>query len=279
MSKTITAGMNTHLQGDTTLAYCWLVTRRDGTIYGFTNHDQLITYLGQDYEPFSGFSRSATRSAAGLGVNTMDVDGAFSSDGITEADLNAGLWDFATIRAFAINWADLTLGEIKAVKGKLGQVKSGRLAFTVELRSLIQELQQSVGRIYGVLCDAVVGDSRCKVNLALFTVTGAITARTSDRVFTDTARVEATGYFSFGVITFTSGLNNGVSMEVKTSTNVGLISLQLPMPFTVAVGDTYSMSAGCDLSIATCGTKFNNVVNHRGFPYIQGQDQLLSGGL
>ena len=50
------------------------------------------------------------------------------------------------------------------------------------------------------------------------------------RIFTDTARVEADGYFDGGLITMTSGASAGQSMEVK-SYAVGTITLQLPLPF------------------------------------------------
>lgn len=82
------------------------------------------------------------------------------------------------------------------------------------------------------------------------------------------------GWFDYGVITFTSGLNAGLSMEVKSYT-VGQIVLWLPMPFVIAVGDAYTMVAGCDKTIDTCNTKFGNVVNFRGEPYLPGVDRLV----
>jgi hypothetical protein len=73
-------------------------------------------------------------------------------------------------------------------------VKTGRVHFTAELRGMTQKLQQSVGRVYAPACDADLGDTRCGVTLASFTVTGAVTTATSARVFTDTARVEAAAF-------------------------------------------------------------------------------------
>jgi uncharacterized phage protein (TIGR02218 family) len=43
----------------------------------------------------------------------------------------------------------------------------------------------------------------------------------------------------------------------------------------IAVGDAFSIRAGCDKRIETCGSKFANVVNFRGFPHIAGQDAVL----
>jgi len=85
------------------------------------------------------------------------------------------------------------------------------------------------------------------------------------------------GYFDGGLITFTSGLNDGFSQEVKSYVP-GQITLHLPMPYAIAAGDTYSMVAGCDKSLATCRDRFSNVVNFRGEPYLPGIDRVLQTG-
>jgi hypothetical protein len=85
------------------------------------------------------------------------------------------------------------------------------------------------------------------------------------------------GYFDYGLITFTSGLNNGLSMEIKSYVP-GQLTLYLPMPYQPAIGDTYSLKAGCDKAFATCKTKFTNVVNFRGEPYLPGIDKLVQVG-
>jgi hypothetical protein len=85
------------------------------------------------------------------------------------------------------------------------------------------------------------------------------------------------GYFDFGLITFTTGLNAGLSMEVRNYTP-GQWTLALPMPYTVAPGDEYSMRAGCDKSFFTCKNRFNNVINFRGEPYLPGIDKIMQIG-
>jgi len=75
----------------------------------------------------------------------------------------------------------------------------------------------------------------------------------------------ASGYFDHGKVTFTSGENSGLSMEVKAYAP-GVISLMLPMPFEIVAGDTYAATAGCNRAFETCQQRFNNVVNFRGFP-------------
>jgi uncharacterized phage protein (TIGR02218 family) len=66
-------------------------------------------------------------------------------------------------------------------------------------------------------------------------------------------------------------------MEVKSSTSVGVITLQQAMPSGTTIGDTYSLSAGCNKLLTTCRDKFNNVVNFRGFPHVPGSDKVIAG--
>jgi hypothetical protein len=82
------------------------------------------------------------------------------------------------------------------------------------------------------------------------------------------------GYFAYGKVTFTSGANAGFSMDVK-SFAPGVVTLAMTLPYPLTVGDTYSISAGCDRLFGTCKDRYNNVPNFRGEPYIPGQDTVL----
>ena len=43
----------------------------------------------------------------------------------------------------------------------------------------------------------------------------------------------------------------------------------------ITAGDGFVILAGCDKRIETCGAKFANTANFRGFPHIPGQDAVL----
>jgi len=45
---------------------------------------------------------------------------------------------------------------------------------------------------------------------------------------------------------------------------------------TIAVGDGFTVTPGCDRSFATCKAKFANAVNFRGHPYMIGDDAALA---
>lgn len=278
MSKTISANLKTHLQGEVlTVCTLWKVIRTDAAVYGFTDNSRDVTYNGVTYLAGTGHTPSSISTTVGTNVDNLEVQALLDSNSITAADLEAGLWDFAVIEIMLVNYNSLADGHMTLRKGWIGSVRAGRSAFSAELRGMMQPLQQVIGRIYAPACDATLGDTRCAVVIASYTVTGSVTTATSARVFTDTTRAEADGYFDGGVITWTGGLNSGYEMEVKTSTAAGVITLQQGMPFATVIGDTYSLKAGCDKTLATCKTKFNNVVNFRGFPHVPGSDRLMSG--
>lgn len=112
--------------------------------------------------------------------------------------------------------------------------------------------------------------------IALTTLTGTITGVTSKRVFADSGRTEATGWFLGGLLTWLTGNNAGLSMEVKQFTNAGgAFELVFPMRNTIQVGDTYSVYPGCDKTLETCRDKFDNVINYRGEPFVP-QEQSVA---
>lgn len=277
MKASVSAALTAHLAQDvTTLAHLWKVIRRDGEIFGFTDHDEPITYLGLTYQASSGFMPGAVATANGLSVDDLSLEGVLSSLAITANDLMAGLWDSAEVWLYRVNYKSLSDGAIIVRRGWTGEVKGGKVSFVAELRGMTQRLAQQIGQNYSPSCRASFCDARCTLTLDDYKVSGTVTSVTNRRIFSDSARLEADGTFNFGLITFTSGENAGLSMEVK---NFGssIIECELALPFDVAIGDAYDLWQGCDKRLSTCRDTYNNVVNFRGEPYIPIADALVSG--
>ncbi len=164
--KTLPDGMQAHLDsGATTLCWCWKLTRRDGAIYGFTDHDTDVVFDGVTYSADSGFTATELQSSLGLSVDNVDVDGALSADFITEEDISAGLYDGAGVEVWRVNWMDLDQRVLMRA-GNLGEITRGDTYFSAEVRGLAAELQQKQGRVYQAGCDAVLGDERCGVDIS-----------------------------------------------------------------------------------------------------------------
>lgn len=281
MTISISTALKDHLALETsTIAYCIKITREDGQIFGYTSHDQDITYNTVLYKSKGGFSPSTVESKADASVPNLEIIGVLSSDSISETDLKQGLFDNAAFEAFILNYSDLTQGSMVLRKGWFGEVTLRQGQFTTELRGLASKLQTKVGELYTPACSVRrLGDSRCKVNTTPFRFSLTVTGVVSDREFSHTINVQAADYFKYGILKWTNGNNDDLEMEIKEYTvsgGTGTFFLQLPMPKAVQVGDTFQATRGCDRTFATCQSVFNNAVNFRGFPHIPGIDKMMS---
>ena len=248
--------------------------------FGFTDHDRTLSFDGTEFEPESGLTASEVRSSSDLSVDAQDAQGVLSSDRITETDILDGRWDNAAIEVWRVNWAN-PAQRVLLRRGAIGQIRRGRLAFVAEVRSLAHILGQTVGRTFQASCDAALGDERCGVNLEApaFKGSGAVIDVLRDRAFTASGLGPfAAGWFAFGLVEWSSGANAGRRVEVLSHDlvdGVAILTLLEAPVRAIAGTDTFTIRAGCDKRITTCGTKFTNVANFRGFPNIPGQDAVL----
>jgi hypothetical protein len=163
--KSVGTALKAHLAGTvTTLAICWRIVRHDGNVYAFTSFDQDLTISGVTYKSTIGFSRSNIATGSTGQVDNLEVVGVFDTGGIVEQDLKNGLFDYASIYLFAVNWADLTQGIVRLRRGWLGEcTRSPSGGFLAELRGMTQALVQEFGNIWLPLCRADLGDSQCRI--------------------------------------------------------------------------------------------------------------------
>ncbi len=275
--KSLPSGLQTHLDsGTTTLSWCWKITRTDGVIFGFTDHDLPLTFTGTTFEPESGFAPSEIRSAQDFSVDAQDVEGALSSDRITETDILDGRWDNAAVEVWRVNWASPDQ-RLLMRRGNFGEIRRGRTSFVAEVRSLAHWLNQTVGRTYQYYCDVDLGDARCGVNLAspLYSASGTVASTTGDRSFAATALgAFANDTFALGVVTWTTGANAGRKAEVAAFAS-GAITLFEASVRPIYPGDGFVVTAGCDKQFPTCRNKFANGLNFRGFPHMPGEEAVL----
>jgi uncharacterized phage protein (TIGR02218 family) len=278
--KTLPTGLQAHLtSGATTLCWCWRLTRRDGVKLGFTDHDRDLVFDGTTFEAAAGFTASEIKDSVGLNVDNLEVTAAVTSQRLAEKDLAAGIYDDAKVEIFRVNWQSVAQ-RVLMRSGSLGEVKRTGFAFAAEVRGLAHYLQQPKGRVFQYSCDADLGNSRCGVNLttAANSGTGTIVSVGNTRRFTVSGLAAfASGWFSRGLLTFTSGAALGQKIEIKSHAIVVadvVIELWQPAVAPLLAGQTFFVTAGCDKTIETCRDKFSNALNFRGFPHMPGNDFL-----
>lgn len=165
MSKTVPPLLQAHLQGEvTTLATIWQITRTDGVIRRLTDHDQDLVVDGETYIATYGYTRTAISNSEGLQPDDLDLQLLIDNSLISEVDVKTGAYNGAELRISAVNWAAPEQGTMALKRGYFGEVfYSDQGRASVEFRSLLARLQQTVLEKTSPLCRAELGDARCTV--------------------------------------------------------------------------------------------------------------------
>lgn len=149
------------------LCHVWVLRRVDGTELGFTDHDRDLIVDGVTCRAASGWTAGAADSAVGFSAGSAAVAGGLDDAAITEADVEAGRYDGATVSLWRVDWSGGDPG-VRLWTATLARIRRDGDAFTAELEGPLAKLERVVGRTYGPECDAVLGDGRCGVDLAAF---------------------------------------------------------------------------------------------------------------
>lgn len=160
------------------------------------------------------------------------------------------------------------VGTLLIFRGPIGTVDVNTHAAVISATDWKSRLSRMMPRnTYQAGCRHNLFDARCGLSAAGFTGTGAAGAGTTRGALAAVVAAPAgSATYTLGTLTMTSGLNAGFSRLVANWSG-GVFALLSPFPYDIAPGDTFSVTAGCDKSTATC-TAFANLVNFGGEPFI-----------
>ena len=272
--------LSEHLaRGVTTVCRCWDVVRADGRAFGFTDHDRDLAFEGLIYRAGTGLTARAFAQATGLSVDNSEAMGALSDAAVSEADIAAGRFDGARLRAWVVNWADVAERELRFA-GSFGEVTRRGSAFEVELRGLAEALNQPQGRVFQAGCDAVLGDARCGVDLGApgYAVEVAVAEIEGNRILTWPSLPRPDRWHERGRLRVLDGAAEGLTGMIRAdrAATARRVELWQALGAELAPGDRVRLEAGCDKRAETCRAKFGNLVSFRGFPHIPGEDWQMS---
>jgi len=280
---TINKNVEQHIYSSRThrLCTCWRITRKDGIIFRFTDHNSKIIFGVETFTPIGGFNATAREKEDSLNGQNVEFSGMISSASITAENLREGKYRGAIIEELLVDWMYPWVGAIRTTKYFVRKTKFNKEFWEAEIEGLTYLLGFSVGDIFKGGCRYELGDAGCKFDLPTLKIIGVSVDSVVDRVNFTASHTgfagKALGYFAFGLIKWTSGVNNTLFSEVRTSTaavgNVITFSLLLRTTFDISVSGTFEITPGCDKLLATCLSKFANVINFGGFPFISGLDK------
>ena len=292
--------------GQWLLAELYDIALTNGQVYHFTNFQTPIT--ASVYSPAAGPFTWQTGLTIKRGTVTQSVGSKGGNMSITVSPqldspnapvlingypflqaCRLGFLDGATLQMNKLFMSppapgtqlDTSPGATGWFKGECQQVQAGRLSAKITVNDYLSMLgQQYMPRqLFGAACFHQVYDAGCGLLKANFTVSGSVTSATDGAHF-DTNLTKADDYFDLGVITFTSGANDGLTANVATYKNAsGALVLRYPFPKTPAVGDTFTIYPGCDLQQSTCTNKFSNGGRFSGQPYTPTAETVIDGGV
>ncbi len=253
-------------------AFCWRLERRDGVAIGLTSHDRDLMVEGFPYRATPGLVPSAIRRGIGLDVESMDLQGALTSDAIREDDLRAGRWDGAALWLHLTEWTDPGALWQELARGELGTVEQQGESFTVELRGPHAVLGRTVAPETSPGCRARLGDAACRTDLAPRRRVVAI-AEMNDEAASISGGGLVAGHYMFGSLRWLEGGNCGLTQAIVAN-DAGSVTLSDLPAYAVTAGTRALIVEGCDKRIATCAARFANAANFRGEPYLPGSDLL-----
>lgn len=266
--KTASAGLITMLNSNdqVNIADLYTFTLNDGTLLKYTNADiDIGMFISSDIQ----LSRNGIRIVRGVQVDTLSLTVYYPPTSTFMRSLQNGALDGARVlieRAIMTTWGDISNGTVIMFSGRVANADFDRTTATINVKSDFELLNIKMPKnLYQPSCSHALYSTGCGVVKATFTKSYTISSGTTT-IF-NTNVVEASGVYDQGIILFTSGANNGVKRTVKYQSG-GTISIALPLSYAVSNGDTFQISQGCDKTKDICNSKFNNMANFRGFPYV-----------
>jgi len=255
-----------------TLAFCWRLERRDGVTIGLTSHDRDLGIGGVVYKAAPGLVPSAIRKGIGLEPESMELKGALTSDAISKSDLRSGKWDGAALELHLTEWSEPGALWLELMRGELGTVEQEGESFAVELSGPVAVLGKAFAPETSPGCRARLGDSACRVDLALHQRIVSISAM-ADQVGTVSGGGLAAGAYIFGALRWLEGANCGLTQSIIAH-DAGSLTLADVPAFAVTAGTRALLTQGCDKRMETCSARFANAINFQGEPYLPGSDLL-----
>jgi uncharacterized phage protein (TIGR02218 family) len=278
--KPASSALIAYLQNTTQFLYadCFTFTLRTGAQVFYGDKDIPLDVNGTLFQA-SSVRVSGLKYAIkiGVGVDEQDITIAASpTDTIGGVPflvaLRRGVFDGAYIqrdRAFFTSWSSAAIGAVTLFHGRVSTVdKIGRTEAQLKVKSDLVLLDTDMPRnLYQPACLHTLYDAGCGVNRASHTVSG--TVQTGSSVAKIVWSGASVGTYDQGTLIFTSGANDGVQVTVKSSDGSGDLFLTYPLDVAPGIGDSFTVSAGCDHSTGSGGcAKFANLPNFRGFPFV-----------
>jgi uncharacterized phage protein (TIGR02218 family) len=257
-------------------ADCFTFTLSTGSVLTYTNIDEPVVYNGFTFAADGPLVQGLKyKASVGLEVDKQQITvAARPTDLVNGAPfLNAlrdGAFDGAIVqrdRVFMTALGGSVVGGVTLFHGRVSTIDNvGRTSATITVASDLVVLDYDMPRnLYSPTCLHTLYDSGCGIPSGTYAANGTVGAGSTT---SQIAFAGALASHAQGSIVFTSGVNANLRATVKSVAAGASLNLMYPLPSPPATGDAFTVYAGCDHTRATCQSRFANLGNFRGYPFV-----------
>lgn len=251
-------------------------TLANGAVYRYGTFDIPISYGGHTWSsagPLMSRSQLSVRNTVEVPQLTMRllpraVD-LINGKPMKEQLIN-GFFDGAVVqleRAFMATPGDTSLGLILMFAGRHSKAESSGSGVMLTAKGDNVLMNQNAPKnLYQTTCLHNFCDAGCTLSAAANSISNTVGIASNRSQIVWGSLPGAPAIYTQGVITFTSGPNDGAERSVQVSASSG-IYLDAPLDSDPVPGDTFSILRGCDKTSATC-TALANLQHYRGFEFV-----------
>jgi uncharacterized phage protein (TIGR02218 family) len=233
--------------------------------FRFTSFQRDVTWSGLNYTATT-ISRSKTGASiedvAGQVTITTTIDNPVAEKFIPNVPGSVG-----SVRILRAHINDPAEESVLSFEGFIANVTlDGELEAKILCNPNTKIFDRAAPRFtFMGLCNHILYDARCKVDISLFDFTGLVSAVSGNDITVNGASGLGADFFVGGFARFPAGSTDDARMILAQSGDT--MTLLLPFAETI-LGSDIDLFAGCDHSLAICESKFANVINYGGFPFV-----------
>jgi uncharacterized phage protein (TIGR02218 family) len=254
------------------------------TNYFWTSWDSDLACDGATYAskaPWierSKWNVTNTMEVPSLEITLRALNEGFAGGTQLKTQIHNGLLDGASVllsRAYMQTPGNTAaLGAIALFGGVVAgiTITDAKIAITAKGKNNLLD-QYAPRNVYQTGCNHNFCDANCTLNAASYTTGYAVGASGISTTFipwSGTAPANAALYAN-GQIAFTTGVCAGQSRTIMNGNAEGL-NLAYPLYEVPASGDSFAAIQGCDKTLATCQTVYNNLQHRRAFDFVPPPD-------
>ena len=269
--------------------HCWEITRNDGAVFRYTDHDEDVQIGINTYEPYL-IKGSAYNKTSDLEVKNMEFQNIFSAS-IDPSDLIAGRFDNGRIKVIIADWT--SQAEISVLfNGYIGDKTlfydtNGYRRYKVEVISLTRNLNRAVTFVTSATCGhrfLSQGLGKCNLQTTVqsnpspdFTnvqVRTTISSITGNTIFNTNTTGDWARYVG-GRVEFETGKLFGKEYKIRSGNGSGI---EISSSFLVnpEIGDQVLITKRCNKLLNGNCTDYGNQRNFLGHPSVPGNPTLAS---